>query len=225
MRRILFIIIIALSFKTYGQTINQVSIKAGANISGRTYANSGHQAGIQKLGFLLMIEPTFYTFGAKKQFHFNTDISLFEKGYTNRETVYTYNEFGNVTSVGHEVYSFSMFYFGMSPNIKYNFAKIGFIKAGLTGDYLLTEKYNGNPNSQFKGSNEFLLFAAGASFGGGVCVGKKNIKFIGEIMGQKDFISSTYNSSTREYFRNYSYYINCGVSININKKSAPPAGS
>ena len=221
MRIVLYVLLFTISLNTYGQKINQISIKTGANVSGRTNANTGHVDDKQKLGFLFTIEPTLCSWGTKKQFDFNTDISFLEKGYQKKETVYTYNEMGSINGSGQEVYSFSLYYFSFSPNIKYKFSKIGFIKAGLTGDYLLADKYKGKPDSQFKGSNGFLLFGAGASFGGGVCLGEKNIKFIAELMGQKDFISSSYDSSdnTKQYYKNFSFYVNCGVSIGINKKS------
>ena len=224
MRTILYLLAFTLSLTSYGQFFKSVSIKTGANVSGIENAKNDIQHGRQKIGFLFTIEPTICTWGKKKQFEFNTDISIIEKGYRIKERIYVVNQMGEVISVGEETCSFSLYYLTLSPTIKFKIARIGFVKAGPTADYLSGYKYKGRQNSEIKRGYEFNPFNAGVTFGGGVCLGKKNIKFIAEAMGQKDFTNSTNSKTLVEYYRNFSYYINCGVSININKKSATPTG-
>ncbi len=215
-RNCICILTIVISVQLNAQ-ISQLSIKAGANVSGRTNASNGNNEGMQKIGFQIMVEPTICSWGKNKQFNLNTDVGLFQKGYKNKENIYSYNGFGQVTGIGQEVNSIAIYYFTFSPIVKYKFAKIAFIKAGPTGDYLLNYKYSGRPSSEFIGDNRIQIYAAGVTLGGGVCVGKKNVQFITELMGQRDFISSSYNNRTRENFRNYSYYINFGIAINFKK--------
>lgn len=224
MRILLYVLLCLLSLKGYSQAFNSIAIKSGSSISGRSNVATNNQDGNFSIGFVFTIEPTILSFGQKKQFDFNTDVSFFQKGFQKNENVYSYNEVGEINGIGSETYLFSLNYITLSPIFKYKFAKILFIKAGPRVDILAGYNYKGRPNSDSRRGNEFNPLTAGVTFGGGICLGKKNIKFIAEIMGQTDFTNSSYNKVDKAYYRNFSYYINCGVSININKKSATPAG-
>ena len=217
MRLLLYILLFTLSFNGYSQAFNSIAIKSGCSLSGRSNTATNNQDGNSKSGFVFTIEPSILSFGSKKKFDFNTDLSFLQKGFQKSEKVYSYNEAGEIMGVGSETYSFSLNYITLSPIFKYKFAKILFIKAGPRIDYLAGYAYKGRPNSKSIRGEEFYPLTAGISFGGGICLGQKNIKFIAEAIAQNDFTNSCYNTIDKTYYRNFSYYINCGVSIRINK--------
>ncbi len=224
MRSLIFITLFALSYQGYSQAFNSIVIKAGSDISGRTNVATNKQDGNIVVGFVFTIEPNIINFGTKKQFNFNTDISIIQKGFQKEEKVYSYNEVGETLGIGSERYTFKLNYVALSPVLKYNFAKVLFIKAGPRVDILTGYNYKGSPSSDKRRGNEFYPLTGGITYGGGICLGKGNTKFIAELMAQNDLSNSSYNSINKQHHRNFSYYINCGVSININKKSATPAG-
>jgi hypothetical protein len=58
----------------------------------------------------------------------------------------------------------------------------------------------------------------GITYGIGLCTGKKKVKFICELIGQNDFTNSAVVKSSGRTYKNYSYIINCGVTIALNKQ-------
>lgn len=217
MRILFYFLLFTFSLQGYSQVFNSIAIKTGCNFSGRSNVATNSQDGNTKAGFVFTIEPSILSFGSKKQFDFNTDLSFIQKGYGKTEKVYSYNAVGEVLGIGSESYSFRLNYISISPLVKYNFAKILFVKAGPRVDILAGYNYKGRPGSDTRRGNEFNPLNAGATLGGGICLGKKNIKFIAEAIAQNDFTNSSYNSISKQHYRNFSYYINCGVSIAINK--------
>src|SRR3989344_8489060 len=128
MRLLLYILLFTLSFNGYSQAFNSIAIKSGCSLSGRSNTATNNQDGNSKSGFVFTIEPSILSFGSKKQFDFNTDLSFLQKGFQKSEKVYSYNEAGEIMGVGSETYSFSLNYITLSPIFKYKFAKILFIK-------------------------------------------------------------------------------------------------
>lgn len=224
MKILLYALLCLLSLKSYSQSFNSIAIKAGSSISGRSNVATNKQDGNISVGLVFTVEPTILSFGTKKQFDFNTDLSFIQKGFQKDEKIYSYNAVGESLGIGSESYLFKLNYITLSPVLKYNFAKILFIKAGPRVDILAGYNYRGRPNSDSRRGNEFNEVTAGITYGAGICLGKNKLKFIAELMAQNDFTNSSYNKVEKAYYRNFSYYINCGISINIGKKSSPPAG-
>lgn len=217
MRLLLYILLFTLSLQGYSQVFNSIAIKTGCSLSGRSNFSTNSKDGNIRAGLVFTIEPTILSFGSKKQFDFNTDLSFIQKGYGKTEKVYSYNAAGEVLGIGSESYLIRLNYISVSPIVKYKFAKILFIKAGPRVDILASYNYKGRPGSDTRRGNEFNPLTAGVTLGGGICLGQKNIKFIAEVIAQNDFTNSSNNSISKHNYRNFSYYINCGVSIGINK--------
>lgn len=217
MRILLYLLLFTIPLKGNSQVFNSIAIKTGCSLSGISNVATNSQDGNIRAGLVFTIEPTILSFGSKKQFDFNTDLSFIQKGYGKTEKVYSYNAVGEVLGIGSESYLIRLNYISVSPIVKYRFAKILFIKAGPRVDILAGNNYKGRPGSDTRRGNEFNAITAGITYGGGICLGQKNIKFIAEAIAQNDFTNSSYNSISKHYYRNFSYYINCGVSIAINK--------
>lgn len=188
-------------------------------MSGRINAETYSQDGKLKPGFVFTVEPNIIKFGNKKQFDFNTAITFIQKGYQKTEMIYSYNSLGGISGIGMASSSLTLNYISLSPLIKYKFAKVLYIKAGPRVDCLVNYNFESyNSISEYLINNKFNPVTAGVTIGGGICIGKRNVKFIAEIMEQADVTNSAYNKATKKYYRNFSHYINCGIVIDLKKK-------
>jgi hypothetical protein len=216
MRKIFFILFFTWTTFSYGQTFTKLSITTGFTFSGqiKTPEVSGWGDKGIKYGFSEIIEPTILTFGSKKQFDFNTDISFIQKGGRNYSPIYS-----GMGLIGGEIYPETINYFSFSPTVKANFWKIVFIKVGPRIDIFTSFKNKAiDPSADPRTSKDFNATTLGTTYGIGICTGKKRTKFICEFIGQNDFTKSSYNKASGQTFKNYCYLINFGVTITLKKK-------
>lgn len=168
------------------------------------------------------LEPTIWSFlpdrqagGSTKKLELTTDFSYLQKGGVNTSPVYNYSEFGELLGTGMESYRVRISYLSISPLIKYTFWKTLYIKAGPRMDLLLNASVNDKFNSDnrtkkdFNSTNYGITAAIGASFG------KKNTKFIAEIVNQQDFTTTSTNVASGQNYRNFTTIINLGLIFNF----------
>jgi hypothetical protein len=196
-----------LSGVVHAQALNKLELTAGVSFSNqikapRQFADDGYVA-----GFAAAIEPTICSFGGKKQFDFNTNFSFVQRGGQNFSPI-------NVpfAGTGSETYPVIINYLSFSPLLKANFWKILFLKAGPRVDVFTGfNKRELSPGNDPRTSKDFNQTTWGVNYGIGMCTGKKNLKFISELIGQNDFTQSSYNKASGQTFKNYSYLINFGI--------------
>jgi hypothetical protein len=179
----------------------------------RVFADGGN-----KLGLSGTIEPTILTFGLKKQFDFNTDLSFIQKGGENKSIIYSYDHWGQLTAAGSETYPVTITYLSFSPTVKVNFWKILFVKIGPRMDGFLNFKSKDRFSSEQRTSKDFNSITFGTTYGLGICTGKNKVKFICEFVGQNDFTNSSYYKTTGQTFKNFSYILNFGLTVVLKKK-------
>ena len=219
MKKIFTLSLLALSITANSQVFTGISIKAGAGIAGQTRTPKKLGDGGPKASLNFTVEPTLFTFGAKKQFDFNTDISFIQKGGVNYSPIYSYNSFGGIDGIGGESYVVAMNYLCISPTVKMKFGKLFFAKLGPRMDVLLYYNTKDKFASDTRTEKDFSKLNYGITYGAGVCAGNKKVKFIAELIGQNDFTKSTYNKASGQHFTNFCYYVNCGINIELGKKS------
>lgn len=218
LKHILYIFLLAFSVTTSGQTFTKLSIKFAPTISGQIKSPKLFADGGIKYGLSGTIEPTILTFGFKKQFDFNTDISFIQKGGLNYSPVYSYDQWGQLIGIGSETYPVIINYISFFPTIKAIFWKIIFVKAGPRIDAFVSFKKQDKFSSDQRTNKDFNPTTFGATYGIGICTGKKRTKFICELIGQNDFTNSSYNKASGQTFRNFCYIINFGVTITLKKQ-------
>jgi hypothetical protein len=200
-----------------GQPLTKFSVKAGPTFCGQKITPRQFGDGGMTNGFALAIEPAWFTFGAKNQLDLNSDISFIRKGGSNRSNIYTYDQFGQPAGVGSESYKVTLDYFSFSPNLKWNFTKMFFLKAGSRVDAFINfdtrDRFSSDPRTR----SDFEELTYGITYGFGLIRGKKKTKFILEILGQHDFSESSHNPSTGQTFTNYCFLLNLGVTVDTHK--------
>ena len=218
MKQLLTLSFLALSALAHSQAFTGISIKAGTGIAGQIKSPKKTNDGGSKASLNFTIEPTLFTFGAKKQFDVNTDFSFILKGGVNYSPIYSYNPWGGIDGSGSETYVVAMNYVCISPTLKMKFGKLFFAKLGPRMDVLVYYNTKDHFNSDPRTSKDFYRTNYGVTYGGGMCIGEKKVKFIIEAIGQNDFTRSTYNRASGQHFSNFCYYLNCGVNIGLGKK-------
>jgi hypothetical protein len=198
-----------------GQALTKLSIKTGPTFCGQQKTPSQYAEGGMTNGYSGTIEPTWLTFGTKKQIDINSDFSFIRKGGTNMSRIYTYDQFGQLAGSGSETYKVALDYFSFSPNLKWNFSKLFFIKAGPRIDVLLNYDTRDRFSSDGRTRNDFESLNYGLSYGFGMSAGKKRTKFILEVLGQHDFSAASYHPSTGQTFTNYCFLLNVGVTVGL----------
>lgn len=215
------LLLFALSIHSQAQFIKSVNVTAGEVFSGETITNGapayiGYKNRVL-IGFIATVEPTFFSFGTKKQFDFTTGFSFAQKGAYNSSPIYSYNEFGQILGTGEEAYPVRINYISVSPTVKFNFAQLFFVKAGPRMDVFT----NFNESSLFgvdiRTNKDFNAATLGITYGAGICAGKKRAKFICEVIGQNDFTQSSYNKATSQAYKNYAVLLNFGADITLGK--------
>lgn len=214
MKNLIYIFILVFSVKSSGQVFTKLTFKAGPNLSGqiktpRQFGNRENKGGLSGT-----IEPTILTFGPKKQFDLNADISYIQKGGENYSPIYTY-QFGQIAGIGSESYVVTINYLSFSPTVKLNFLKVMFFKAGPRMDRFLSFKAKDRFSSEKRTNKDFDPITFGATYGLGISVGKNRFQFVCELVGQNDFTRASYYSLTGQTFRNFSYLLNFGLMIKL----------
>lgn len=213
MRYLVYILLFTLTSIIKGQTFQKLSIKIGSSLSGQIKTPPIFADGGIKRGFSGTIEPTILSFGSKKKLDFNTDISFTQKGGYNYSPIVTNG------SIGSESYPVIINYLSFSPTIKINFWKILFIKVGPRLDIFtsfLIKRQKVLVDKRTK--KDFNPMTYGVTYGLGICVGKKKVKFLSEFIGQNDFSYSSYNAASGQRFKNFCYILNFGVAIELHKQ-------
>lgn len=218
MKKLFTLLLLAISLLANSQAFTGISIKVGTGIAGQIKTPKKYGDGGSKVSLNFTIEPTLFTFGAKKQFDLNTDISFIQKGGVNHSPIYSYNSFGEILGTGGESYIVAMNYLCISPTVKMKFGKLFFAKFGPRMDALLYYNAKDRFASDTRTSKDFSKLNYGITYGAGLCTGTKKVKFIAELIGQNDFSQSSYNNASRQSYVNFCYYVNCGVNIVLNKK-------
>ena len=214
MKNLISILLLLFTTSTYGQYFTKFSFKSGFTFSNQIKKPKIIDDDGIKFGLSETIEPTIITFGTKKQFDFNTDISYIQKGDHN------YSPIGDIGSASYLV---TINYISFSPIIKVSFWKIFFIKAGPRIDIFTSFKNNFKPDLYFPSSpdprtnKDFNAFTYGITYGFGICTGKNRVKFICELTGQNDFSKSSYNKASGQTFINNCYLLNFGVTVMLHK--------
>ena len=103
MKKLFTLTFLAFSVLANSQAFTGISIKAGTGIAGQIKTPKKYGDGGPKASLNFTIEPTLLTFGAKKQFDFNTDISFIQKGGVNYSPIYVYDQFGGISGTGKRV--------------------------------------------------------------------------------------------------------------------------
>lgn len=217
MKNIIFTLLFTLSAVSYGQFFTKLSVKTGPSLSGQKKTPRLFADGGNKLGISGTIEPTILTFGSKKQFDFNVDLSFIQKGGDNYSPIYSYSQWGQPLKTGSETYPLTITYLSFSPNVKVNFWKILFVKAGPRMDVFLNYKAHDRFSSEQRTSKDFNARTLGMTYGLGICTGKNKVKFICELVGHNDFTNSSYYKVTGQTFKNFSYILNLGVTVMFKK--------
>ena len=153
----------------------------------------------------------------KKQFDFTATFSFLQKGASNSSPIYAYDQIGHIEGPGEESYPLRINYISVSPNIKFNFAKILFVTAGPRMDVFTNFNSKARFSADIRTNKDFEPTTFGISYGAGVCVGKKRAKFICEFIGQNDFTQSSYNKATSQSYKNYAFLLNFGANITLGK--------
>ncbi len=218
MKHLLFILVYIVSSSAFGQAFTQLSIKIGPTLSGQIKSPKLFADGGDKLGLSGTIEPTILTFGSKKQFDFNTDVSFIQKGGQNYSPIYAYDQWGQVIGIGSEMYPVTINYFSFSPSFKTNFWKVVFVKVGPRLDAFVNFKKQDNYSSDPRTNKDFNKTTFGTTYSIGICTGEKRAKFICEFIGQNDFTNSSYNKASGQTFKNFCYIIKFGVTIPLKKQ-------
>lgn len=193
------------------QVLTKLAVKCGPSLSGQSNSfNLPEDRGV-KLGNSGTIEPTILTFGAKKQFDFNIDISFIQKG-GHIKPIYIYSVFSE-GDLGTLTYPVTINYFSCSPSIKIVFLKFMFAKIGPRLDVFSNASCRrfAPEFSKFKPALSFNSLTYGITYALGVSVGKNRRKFICEFLGQNDFTRSVYYKAVGQKFTNFSYILNFGV--------------
>jgi len=214
MNKLFLLLLFAFSINAKGQTFTKVAVKAGLTLSGQVERPHYFEDGGMKPGFSATIEPTILTFGAKKQFDLNTDLSFIQKGGMVYSPVYV--DFNGTIGIGSEIYGVTINYFSASPTIKTFFSKKLFIKAGPRIDIFSGFKSK-TMFTKPATRKDFNSLTYGVTYGLGICFGKKSVKFISELIGQNDFTTSSYNKITGQHYENFSFLLNLGFVINLKK--------
>ena len=191
--------------------VKKVAIKTGFTVSDQIKTPSIFGDSGIKFGLLGGIEPTFNSFGTKKQFDFNIDLYFIQKGGGNQSPVITRDPNGNITGIGSETYPVTINYLSFTPCIKFIPRKIFYLKAGPRADAFLSFKKKDRFESDPRSLGDFNSVTFGVSYALGLCFGKKQTKFIVELSGQNDFTESSYNPASGQSFKNYCYFINFGI--------------
>lgn len=215
MKKLFTLSLLVVSMLVNGQAFTSISVKAGTGIAGQLKSPKKANDGGSKASLNFTIEPTLFTFGAKKQFDVNTDFSFIQKGGVNYSPVYSYNAWGGINGIGSETYVVAMNYICISPTLKMKFGKLFFAKLGPRMDVLVYYNTRDHFASDPRTSKDFYRTNFGVTYGGGICIGEKKLKFIAELIGQNDFTRSTYNKASGQHFSNFCYYVNCGININL----------
>ena len=216
MRKILFISLFIVNSIVYGQSFTKLSIKIGPTLSGQIKSPKLFADGGNKLGLSGTVEPTILTFGSKKQFDFNTDISYIQKGGFTYSPIYSYDLMGGqLIVIGSETYPVTINYLSFSPTVKAKFWKVVFVKVGPRIDAFVNFKKQDKFSSDPRTSKDFNPITFGTTYGIGICTGKKRVKFMCEFIGQNDFTKSSYNKTSGQKYKNFCYFINFGVTITL----------
>jgi len=218
--RYLFILMLSFfSVNLFSQAFTKLSVKPGFSISNQKINSSVYKSGGNKLGLAFTVEPTIFTFGKNKQFDFNADLSFIQKGGIHSSAIYSYDQWGQLAGVGSESYRVTLNYFSIAPSFKVNFFKVLFAKVGPRIDVLsgFSSKAKFTPDTRAK--NDFNNTTYGITYGAGISVGKNNVKFIAEFIGQNDFSYSYYKAMGNHHFTNHSYIVQAGVLIILKNKN------
>lgn len=75
MKKLFTLLFLAISLLANSHAFKGMSIKVGTGLAGQIKTTKKYDYGGSKVSFNFTIEPTLFTFGAKKQFDFTTDFS------------------------------------------------------------------------------------------------------------------------------------------------------
>jgi hypothetical protein len=198
------------------QYFNKIVVEAGLSNSNQIKTPVNFADGGSILGFVATVEPTIWSFGSKKQFDLNVNMSFIQKGGSNYSPILAYDPYGQSVGIGSETYAVTINYISFSPCFKANIWKILFVKAGPRCDVFTGfHKAELVPGNDPRSSKDFNATTCGLTYGIGLCTGKKRVKFVSEIVGQNDFTQSSYNKASNQTFKNYSYLVNLGILIDL----------
>lgn len=222
MKFLSILLVTTLTFQLPAQFMKSVSITAGQTFSGERILNSSSLNSRYKtsmlMGFAVNIEPAFFSFGNKKQFDFTTGLSFIQKGAGITSPVYLYDDHNYLTGTGSESYRVRIYYVSVSPAIRFNFAKMFFVKAGPRMDVFTAFNSQARYSADIRTNKDFNSAAFGVTYGAGIAAGKKRVKFIFEFLGQNDLTQSSYNKATLQSYRNFSFLLNFGANISLGKE-------
>lgn len=199
------------------QVLPYLAIKAGLTVSHQIKTPNLANQGMQP-GYALFIEPTFFTFGSKKQVDLNADFVFIQKNFANMEYRYSpnYTSANPVGGRGASSYGLSINYLSFSPTLKYTFWKSFFVKTGPRIDRFLSYKTKSRLFKPDRHSSDFSLYNLGVTYAIGIRMGKRK-QFLLELMGQNDFTQSAINYTTGQTYKNMSYMLNFGMTIVMKK--------
>jgi hypothetical protein len=211
MKHLFFLIFILISLNSSSQSFTKLGVKIGVTISGQKRTPEKNENTGVKSGLSLTIEPTILTFGSNNNFDFNMDLSYIQKGSVTSGQIIVSGAIGTFSN------TLLINYFSFTPSLKYSFLKKLFIKVGPRIDTFLSYQST-DINSSFPRKEDFNNLTFGITYGFGLSLGQKRIKYLIEFVGQNDFTNSLYNPETSQNYRNYSYIINFGLIFSLGKE-------
>lgn len=199
------------------QFFENMATKAGFGISKATVDKD--QSSFQNIpediqsAYTVGLEPELLRFGSKKNMAISLDALWAIKGISAYDLIYAQDMFGNWYPSGNYSSKLRLNYISLALNYKYLLSENIYVKLGPRYDIYLESRFDQlppNTGAPFMNYN-FNSACFGITYGAGILLGEKNIRFLLELIGQNDFSTSVTNNNTFVSYTNNAYLLNLGI--------------
>ena len=214
MKRLSILLLLLISNNNYAQILQNITLKAGGGWALQSKSPDIPNDNNDAIGsYLIGIEPELFRLGAQKNMALSMDLLFMQKGGTNTSYIQTFDNNGQVSSQGSMSIKSQLNYFSITPNYKFEFSSLFYLKAGPRVDFLTHHSFSQLPPtiSPPENSYSFNSMTFGLSYSAGAVFGQDRLRLMIELTGQNDFTQSAKNSSTGQLYKNSAYFCNLGL--------------